>query len=500
MTAAIPQPCLLTVIFPVYDLRGDVVERVRRWTREQDLETGRYCVFVLAGPEAMFDEAGLRNVLRNHDTFVRLPSTGRDADYWNEGARRATTPWLLFVEAHGVPARDSLSALASWIDSGPDSSACNFKVQSRTDHRVTRLLERWFGETHAAWSGGTTWPRLHRTACAIRRDAFEEAGPFEPAYGQFAPPLLSAHMHRRGKSVVMLPAAKILHEDAPAMAPHHEDTADYARGEADARAANDPAFFEVYFGPSPFQTSDTKGSSDRARAIIFNAIGAILRRRETANLLLPIVRRFAAAAIWGLSLRAFLLAAMTRLDEYAVMYAPIPLSRQWKRFLLAHRRVVHVEQLRWSARNPPIALQAGGATDRSPIDKIGQQTILGVHAIEQFETAPFRWTRPAFLIRVAFSGSVVLSLETRGLRGAIDRSEITVVAGGRIIDDVAIDAQQTVAIGLRSHRDQTAESDILVFTTEVCEPTGGGAPGRRLGLPLFSVSVQREGASSAPRP
>ncbi|MDI1265149.1 MAG: glycosyltransferase [bacterium] len=493
MTAATPQPCLLTVIFPVYDLRGDVVERVRRWTRGQDLEPGRYRVCVLAGPEAKFDEAGLHNVLRNHDLFVRLPSTGRDADYWNEGARRATTPWLLFVEAHAVPARDSLSALASWIDSGPDSPACNFRVQSRSDHRVTRLLERWFDETHAGWSSRATWPRLHRTACAIRRDAFEEAGPFEPAYGQFAPPLLSAHMHRRGQPVVMLPAAKILHEDLPVMAPHHEDTADYARGEAEARAANDPAFFEAYFGPSPFQTSEANHSPDRTRAIVFNAIGAILRRHESAKLLLPIIRRFVSAAIWGLPLRIWLLAAMTRLDEYAVMYAPVPLSLQWKRFLLAHRRVVHVEQLRWSTRNPPVALQAVGAADRSPIDKIDQQTILGVHAIEQFEAAPFRWTRPAFLIRVAFSGSAVLQLETRGLRGEIHPSEITVVANGRFIDDVTIDTEQTIAIRV-SPRDQATEGDILVFTTEVCEPAAGGAPGRRLGLPLFSVSMQRVGA------
>jgi hypothetical protein len=488
------QPCLLTVIFPVYDLRGDVVERVRHWTREQDLEPGRYRVCVLAGPEAMFDEASLRNVLRSHDMFVRLPSTGRDADYWNEGARRATTPWLLFVEAHGVPAQDSLSALASWIDASPDSSACNFKIESRSDCRVTRLLDRWFGETHAAWSSPTTWPRLHRTACAIRRDAFDEAGPFEPTYGQFAPPLLSAHMHRCGRPVVTVAEAIILHEDSPEMAPHHVDTADYARGEADARAANDPAFFEAYFGPSPFQTSDANLSPDRARAIVVSAVGAILRRRERASLLLPIIRRFVSAAIWGLPLRVRLLAAMTRLDEYVVMYAPIPLSLQWKRFLLAHRRVAHVEQLRWSARHRPIALQATGSAERSPIDKIDQQTILGVHAIEQFAAASFRWTRPAFLIRVSFSGSAVLLLETRGLRGEIDPSEITVVADGRFIDDVTIDAQQTVAIRVRGLHDQTAESDILVFTTDVCEPAAGGAPGRRLGLPLFSVSVQRAGA------
>lgn len=434
-------PCLLTVVFPVFDVRGDIVERVRLWTEEQDFEPHRYSVFVAAGPEARFDETGLRKVLRGQDVFMRLPVSGRDADYWNAGARQTTTPWLLFVEAHGLPARDSLSALASWIDANPDSSACNFTVQSRSDHRVTWLLKRWFAETHAAWGNRATWPRIHRTACAIRRDAFEEAGPFEAAYGQFAPPLLSAHMHRCGRHIYTLPAAKITHEDVPEMSPHHEDTADYARGEADARAANGPVFFEKYFGPSPLQEGSL--SPRRARAAISNLVRAALRRPGRAVSLLRSSLTFLPAALLEPLSRARLLAALTRLDEHAVMYAPMPRLMLRKRFLLAHRRVVRVEQLRWSARNPSTALRNSQAPGRLPIDEIDQQTIVGAHAIEYLDGAPFRWTHPAFLLRCPFAGPLVITLETRGLRGRIDPSAVLVVAGGRIVEDKAIDAGET---------------------------------------------------------
>ena len=37
------------------------------------------------------------------------------------------------------------------------------------------------------------------------------------------------------------------------MPSHHAETADYARGEMDARAESDPVFFEKYFGASPTQ-------------------------------------------------------------------------------------------------------------------------------------------------------------------------------------------------------------------------------------------------------
>ena len=489
MTLASSQACLLTVVFPVFDVRGDIVERVRRWTEEQDFDQHRYSVFVVAGPEPEFDEARLRKVLRSQDVFVRLSVTGRDADYWNEGARQTTTPWLLFVEAHGLPARDSLSALASWIDANPNSSACNFTVQSRSDHRVTRLLKRWFAETHAAWVDQATWPRIHRTACAIRRDAFEEVGPFEPAYGQFAPPLLSAHMHRRGRHISTLPASKIVHEDMPEMAPHHEDTADYARGEADARAANDPAFFEKYFGPSPFQEGSL--SPRRARAAISNVVRAALRRPGRAVGLLRSGLPFLPTAMLEPSSRARFLAALTRLDEHAVMYAPLPKSLQWKRFLLAHRRVVRVEQLRWSVRNPPAVLRISEAPARLPIDEVDQRAIVGAHALEYLNGAPFRWTRPAFLLRCSFAGSVVITLETQGLRGRIDPSVVSVVAGGRIVKDIAIDARGNIGFSLRHDPDQAVESDIFVITAELREPSTGNIAGRRLGLPLFSVSLQR---------
>lgn len=492
MTLVPSRPCLLTVIYPVFDVRGDVTERVRLWTEEQDLDRDRYRVVVVAGPDATLDDDRLRRVLHSEDELLRLPASGRDADYWNEGARRATTPWLLFVEAHGLPARTSLSALASWVGANPDACVCNFTIQSRSDHRVTWLLKRWFAEMHELWANQATWRRIHRTACAIRRDAFEEAGPFEPEYGQFAPPLLSAHLHRCGRDISTLPASKILHEDAPEMSPHHEDTADYARGEAEARAANDPVFFEKYFGPPPFQENNGNLSFRRARAAFSNAIRASLRRPGHALALLRAGLAFLPAAAMGPSLRARVLTALTRFDEYAVMYAPIPRFMQWKRFLLAHRRVVRVEQLRWHIRNPPVALQAAHEPDRRPIGRIEQGAITGLNAIEYHAGIPFRWTRPAFLLRCSFSGSIAVTLETRGLRGPIDPSRILVVTGGRIIEGLTIDAAGNVEFRIQHEADQAVESDILIIAPELREPSAVSVPGRRLGLPLFSIGLRRQ--------
>ena len=107
MTSASPQTCLLTVIFPVFDVRGDIVERVRLWTEKQDFERHRYCVFVVAGPEAKVDGTRLRNVLQSQDASCacRLRDGTRTTGT-NGGAQVDDAVAALRGNFHGLPARD----------------------------------------------------------------------------------------------------------------------------------------------------------------------------------------------------------------------------------------------------------------------------------------------------------------------------------------------------------------------------------------------------------
>jgi len=133
-----PSP-LLSVIYPVFDVRGDAVERIRLWTEKQDLEPDRYRVFVVADAETSLDEVRLRQVLRSQDVILRVPGVGREAHFWNAGARAAETRWILFVEAHGSPEPNSLSALAAWIEATPHGEACNFSIGNLEHHRIAGL-------------------------------------------------------------------------------------------------------------------------------------------------------------------------------------------------------------------------------------------------------------------------------------------------------------------------------------------------------------------------
>jgi hypothetical protein len=491
-TPAEPLP-LLTVIYPVFDVRGDVVGRLRLWTEEQDFDPAGYRVFAVAGTGTELDEAALRKVLRNQDAILRVPGDGREADYWNAGAREANTPWLLFVEGHGMPERDSLSALAAWIAANPEGEACNFWIKNFEDHRIARLMKRWFAETQTGWTDPSTWRRLHRTACAIRRDVFENAGPFEPEYGQFAPPLLSARMHQRGLTISALPTSGIMHDDSPEISVHHDDTANYVRGEMDARAVNDPVFFEKYFGPSPLQGQNMIVPTHYARSMVRGLVVAALHRSGPAFHLLRQAFALLPATLLSLRDRARLFAAATRADEALVMGLPLAEGVRWKRFRLAHRRLVRTEQMLWIARHPLPSLQTGTAERKWPITAIGQHAIIGLHALEHFDGKAFRWTHPVFLLRLTrATADGVWTLETRNVRPQIGLSDIVVVVGRRIPTpaDLALDEAGNIKVTVEAPSAPVEEIDVVVMVRELCEPSTKSGPGRRLGLPLFSVGFE----------
>jgi hypothetical protein len=491
------QPCvraspLLTIVFPIFDVRGDAVERIRPWTEQQDLDPDRYRVFVVASAETGLDEVRLRKVLRHSDVIVRIPAVGRDADYWNAGARAAKTPWILFVEAHGCPEPNSLSALAAWIDANPDGEACNFSIKNLDHHRAAKLLKRWFAETHASWAAPSTWRRLHRTAFAIRRDLFEKAGPFEPSYGQFAAPLLSARLHQHDLSISSVPTSHIVHDDSLEISAHHDDTADYVHGEMDARTENDPEFFEKYFGSSPVQGQNMMVPARYARSMVRALLVATGHPPGGAFELLKQAVALLPAALVGLRDRARLLAAVTRVDEWLLMRSPLPDGMRWRRFLLAHRRLVRTEQMRWMTRHPLPPLRVGPGNERWPITTIGQHAVLGLHALEYSGEDVFRWTLPVLLLRLAPTAGGALTLETRNLRRGIGLPDIVIVVGGRILPpkEIALDDIGNIRVTVKAPSAPAGETDVVVIARELCEPASENGPGRRLGLPLFSVGFE----------
>jgi Nucleotide-diphospho-sugar transferase/Glycosyl transferase family 2 len=484
---------LLTVIFPNFEQRGELLERIKSWT-EQDLNADRYRIVVATGAETEFDEVAVRTALRDHDSVVRTAGEGNDADYWNAGAHEATTPWLLFVESHTRPDRDSLSSLAAWIDANPIGAACNFRINNLEGGKIDSLMKRWFAEIHEGWTATPGWSRLHRTAFAMRRDVFNRAGRLKPEYGQFAPALLSAELDRRGIAISLLPESRVGHFLSQEMTKHHEDTADYVRGELAARAATDPGFFEGYFGPPPLQAPDMMQPGDTLRLLGGLLLAAALQPRK-ASRLLPLIGVLLPAAFAGLRTRARMLTALTRADEWLVMQLSGDKGWRWRRFVGAQRRVVRTEVMNWIARNPPADLQPAAHRTPLPPAALGSYAVAGLHALERWGTqAWFRWSQPLLLLRLAPHDEEILTVETRNVRGSIHRSEIVVIVNGKVLspEQYSFDNEGNLKLRLSTTALLPASAVVAIIAPELREPPSQAGPGRRLGLPVFSVGFDRD--------
>ncbi|UVO31774.1 glycosyltransferase family 77 protein [Bradyrhizobium arachidis] len=478
---------IVAVLYPVFDVRGDVADHVRAWIdRQVQIAPKHFQIIVAASTETAIDEAALRRVLRPWDLLVRVPNARQDTELWNAAASAATAPWLLFVEAHGRPESDALAALTAWIAANPDKRACNFQIRNPDDYRVARLMKRWFAQIQQGWVQPTTWRRLHRTAYALRRDVFDRVGPLD-RFGQFGPPLLSARLHQRNIAIATLPNSGLLHEDSPDITVHIDDTADYVRGELAARtAASDAEFFETYFGPSPFHGTNPIVPAGAALRLARGLLAAAWRQPGAAASLLRQALRLLPSLV-PLRVRQAWLTAMIRLDAFLLMRLPLSGALTWTLFRDSHGYIVRAEQMKWMASNalpPLVESQDIGAV------ALTRHAITSLHALEYVGGTPLRWTHPACLLRLAAGRKVTVKLETRNLRPGLAAHHLQAVALGGKPATIEVDADGRAWLRVETPSTASGIADLVLIAPELVEPAVAGEPGRRLGLPLFGVSVE----------
>jgi hypothetical protein len=227
-----------------------------------------------------------------------------------------------------------------------------------------------------------------------------------------------------------------------------------------------------------------------ARNILAGILAATWHKPRNASRFAKQALALAVPAFIGLHYRVKILDMLNRADEFAIMHLPLTENFRWNRFLSAHRRTVQIEQMLWVARHHSSPLQIRGGNDRLPIDKIGSQSIIGIHALEYIDDATFRWTQPVFLLRLALPGKGTATLETRNVRRGISLSDIAVVVGGRMLSskDLALDDAGNIKFSIEAQASH--EADVVVIAPELCEPSTESGHGRRLGLPLFSVGFE----------
>jgi hypothetical protein len=499
-----------SVLVPLEDARGDVIEHLRTWTHEQRFPRERFQVVLTSDGGDPTGERELAKLLEPQDVLAHA-DTSHVVGLWREAAANATAPWLILTEAHCKADPGCLAAMSEAIAAEPDLDAA-MCTHGHITHAVSgELTARWFKHMYTRWSK-SEWAYLNLVGAAVRRDAFNEIDVFHPRYGLFCAHLLSARLHERGAKVGEVADAVVSHIYHDTLREHHAHSADSARGECQARSELDDGFCERYFGRLDAWSERLRYRPALARQVT-SALLSQARRTIVTNRKAPASVRI--ELVWlGRELARWLpscasgarpRATRERLDliasEWATERLPLPADIRWKGYLRAQERVVRSTRLRWIhdhvAAQPPPAPSSGAWT----VDELDDAALVGAHAPEHREDGWFRWTEPTTLLRLLPpAGNYVLHVDTHSMRGSpLDYVVGVFVAGERISSTAIHDHYGRLMIELPAHIDRTAEG--IVVLCRPYEPYKEGSPDRRrLGLPIFSVGLHARSRIEPLRP
>jgi glycosyltransferase involved in cell wall biosynthesis len=138
--------------------------------------------------------------------LIRLPRGGRSRAR-NAGVEAAQTPLVAFVDADDVSLPDRLERQRAALKEAPEAALC-FGLVTMVDEQLdpepepSRLIERRFARLA---NGPATFERILATHCPIytsgttvRRDAFLEAGGYDPRFDAYEDLDLYLRLSRRG--------------------------------------------------------------------------------------------------------------------------------------------------------------------------------------------------------------------------------------------------------------------------------------------------------------
>jgi hypothetical protein len=98
------------------------------------------------------------------------------------------------------------------------------------------------------------------------------------------------------------------------------------------------------------------------------------------------------------------------------------------------------------------------------------------------------------LLRLEPHDEEILIVETRNVRGPIPRSEIVVIANGKILppEQYSFDNAGNLKVRLSTPALLPASAVVAIIAPELREPSSQAEPGHRLGLPVFSIGFDRD--------
>jgi hypothetical protein len=483
----------LSVVIPLDDARGDAIEHLRTWTHGQTLERDRYQLVLVSDGEDPAGDRMIAELLQPQDDLTTLPGAGV-VDLWHEGVRRSECEWLLISENHVEADPETLERALAGIREEPELDAASIEHAHLIPTPIGELGARWFDEVYDEWYSPGAWRRLNLAGYVIRREAYESAGGLVTSVGLFAAPLLSARLAEGGARLGHLPDVRIHHVQVSEISEHHGHSANYARGECEARRSLDPEFAERYFGHQHLVWNrhglDPALARRTLRALAREALRELPRHPAQAAELLGEIRTRLPVALAGSRPGLALARRRLAVEERIASSQRIPRERRFAAFLRGQDLAVRAAQLGWiTERSDGDGARLGAGETR--IEDAGEGAVIGTHGLESAGRRAFRWSEPVLTVRLEPAAAQrELRIDTGGLRGSPVAGLIGAYADGRPLSGIRADGDHLMV------RVPPGAAELTLLLRRLRAP----GDDRRLGLPIFSLELEGESVASSARP
>src|SRR5262245_8570930 len=155
---------------------------------------------------------------------------------------------MVITENHCEARAGAIERLLEAIESNPELDVARLDHGHMIPGEPGALGARWFDEIYEDWDRPEQWKRLDYAGILIRRETFLGVGGLEPRYGLYSAVLFAARLNESGARFGKVIDSGIEHIQPDGFDEHHGHTANYTRGECEARVSHDPVYAERWFG------------------------------------------------------------------------------------------------------------------------------------------------------------------------------------------------------------------------------------------------------------
>lgn len=198
-----------TVVFPLYDDRGQAIHAVKSWLAQRTSPGQFELVIVDAGRSNL--AAKIRPMLSPVDRILQC-RTVNEATMYNVGAMESRTPWILFTESHVIPNDDCVVSLEKRLamdDFDAASLGSSHIIRSRFSDVDARSF---YAESLEVRKLGL-WRCFGLRGMVVRRQVLETVGWFTEPYFRFCETALAIGLDSEGYRLTELPEVIVSHVD-----------------------------------------------------------------------------------------------------------------------------------------------------------------------------------------------------------------------------------------------------------------------------------------------